>query len=74
MAADQISRDVRLYGLEAHPVARRIMQGERDKVYLHHAGQTPGQIPKQFVHVAVCGNGFGNLEERLIPLSQSLTG
>jgi hypothetical protein len=50
------------------------MQGERDKIYRHHAGQTPGQIPKQFVHVAVCGNGFGNLEKRLIPLSQSLAG
>ena len=74
MAADQISRNVRLNGLKAHPVARRIMQGERDKIYLHHTGQTPGQIPKQFVHFAVCGNGFGNLDERLIPLSQSLTG
>jgi hypothetical protein len=73
MAANQISRDIRLNSLEAHAVAGRIMQGKRDEIHLHHAGETSGKISEQLMHIAVCGNGFGNLKERLIPLSQGLT-
>jgi hypothetical protein len=62
-----------LNGLETHPVAGGIMQGERDEIHLYHAGEASGEIPKQLMHVAVRGNGLGTLEERLIPLSQGLT-
>jgi hypothetical protein len=41
---------------------------------MDHAGKALGEISKEFVEVAVCGDRLRNLQQGLVPLRESLTG
>ncbi len=49
MAAQELSRHVRLNSLEADMVAHRVVQGERHEIHMHHAGEPLNEISKKFV-------------------------
>jgi hypothetical protein len=74
MPPDEIRRHIGLNRVQSHHVARGIVQGERDEIYLHHSGKTLGEIPKEFMEVAMRGDRLRNLQESLVPLRQSFTG
>ena len=60
--------------MQSHRVTNRIVQGQGDKIHMDHAGKALGEISKEFVEVAVCGDRLRNLQQGLVPLRESFTG
>ena len=52
--------------VQAHHVARGIVQDQVQIIEIHDAVQALGEVVKQFAQVAVLRNGFGNFEQRLV--------
>src|SRR5690349_2364612 len=71
MTTDQVRRYVGLDGVQSHDIARGVVQRERHKIHLHHSGEALGEIPKQFMQIAMGGERFRHFEEGSVSFRQS---
>ena len=55
--------DARFENVEAHHVAHRIVEREREEIEIDHGMQALGEIVEEFVEVALLGDGFADFEQ-----------
>ena len=56
MATHEISRHVRLNGVQSHRVSNRIVQRQGNKIHMDDSRQALGKVSKEFVEIAVRGD------------------
>ena len=74
VTADKVRRDVRLDGVQPHGIPDRIVQGQGDKIDLHHAGKMLSKVTTQRIEIPLRSNRLRNFQEALIPLRKTFTG